>query len=255
MCLAVVAFRAHKKYPIILIANRDEYYDRATARAGYWEDGSILAGRDLESSGTWAGITQSGKWALVTNYRAPDESNRGKESRGLLVRRFLESDTSTAAYIDTLLHESENFAGYNLLMYDGTTLGYHSNRSRQYGMLGPGIFGLSNAHLDTPWPKVVTAKKAVAGLLSEEDVSELDLLEILRNEDIASDELLPHTGVGIEWERALSAAKIHLPGYGTRASTILRIASNGGIFYSEYTYKEGRLDAYSRHKFKGKKGP
>ena len=257
MCLAVVAYRVNKNFPIIFASNRDEFYDRPTARAGFWGDGmSILSGRDLRGGGTWLGVNLMGKWGLVTNYRMSGESSEGKSSRGLLVSEFLKDDASTAAYIDTLIHAPEEYAGFNLLLFDGTTLGYYSNRSSQYGMLGPGVFGLSNAHLDTPWPKVVRAKRKFSELVRvEEEVDELQYLAVLQDEETAPDEELPDTGMGLEWERALSAPMIKTPEYGTRASTILRISARGEVYFSEYSYDGGNLDGYSRHRYKIKRTP
>jgi uncharacterized protein with NRDE domain len=235
MCLILFAHRAHPEYPLVVAANRDELYDRPTAAAGFWPDApEILAGRDLREGGTWMGITRGGRFAAVTNYREMPLVRDGKRSRGHLVAGFLRSTEPADAFARSLAAEGDEYNGFNLLVGEGAGLGYVSNRGAGPRLLAPGVYGLSNAQLDDPWPKVVGGKAALADALAgPADEMEARLFAALAERGTAADATLPETGVGLELERALSAAFIATPGYGTRCSTVLIVQRDGRATFTE----------------------
>jgi uncharacterized protein with NRDE domain len=235
MCLILFAHQASPRYRLVVAANRDELYDRPTAPAAFWSDApGVLAGRDLREGGTWMGITRAGRFAAVTNYREMPLVRDGKRSRGHLVAGFLRSASAPDAYADELAREGQEYNGFNLLVGDGASLAYVSNRGAGPLVLSPGVYGLSNALLDTAWPKVVRGKQALAGALTG-PAGELEgrLFEALADRSVAADPLLPETGVGTERERALSAAFIVTPQYGTRCSTVLIVTMDGRVTFTE----------------------
>lgn len=233
MCLILVGWRVHSDFPLVVAANRDEYYARPTAFADYWADApDILAGRDLQAGGTWLGITRGGRFAALTNVREPHVPS-GQGSRGALTRQFLEGAQSAGEYVSGL-HASA-YSGFNLLVGDGESLWYCSNRDGGAKPLAPGVYGLSNHLLDTPWPKLVTARERFAnalGALPERS----GLFEVLADDEIVADEALPETGVPLEWERRLSAIFVRSDVYGTRASTVLLCSSTGDSLLEERSF-------------------
>lgn len=238
MCLILFAYRRHPRYPLVLAANRDEFYARPTEPAAFWPEApQVLAGRDRVGGGSWLGITRGGRLAAVTNYRHPAERGRGKRSRGLLVRDFLLAATPPRTFLQDLADGKDNYAGFNLLVGDLAALGWYSNRNGPPKLLPPGLYGLSNHLLDTPWPKVAGGKDALASLLATDDPAPEDLFAILSDTAVAPEERLPATGIGRERERQLSARFIHIPGYGTRCSTVLLIDRERTV-----TFVERRFD-------------
>lgn len=235
MCLILFAYRVHPDYPLIVAANRDEYMDRPTDPARFWKDHpDVLAGRDRVKGGTWMGITRRGRFAALTNFRDPFASVKDKKSRGLLVRDYLTTEISPRKYLDALSDQRTSYPGFNLLIGSPRELWYYSNRSNTTRSVQPGIHGLSNALLDTPWPKVVKGKERLAACLRNLDPS--CLFELLADEEPAPDEKLPDTGVGLEMERLLSPAFIRIPGYGTRSSTVLIVDARGEVNFIERTF-------------------
>ena len=241
MCLVLVVWRMHAQYPCLVAANRDEFHARPTARAGWWPDHpEILAGRDLEAGGTWLGVTRTGRFAALTNYRDPERrreaaAGAATPSRGALVTSVLESGASVAQSLGYLREVGANYNGFNLIFSDGERLGIYESVRGSGRELGPGIYGLSNHLLDTPWPKVQIAKNRLqAALLGLTDTA--PLLELLRDDRPASDALLPQTGVSLEWERLLSSAFVRAPDYGTRCSTIIRIEREGRAYFDEWSW-------------------
>lgn len=225
MCIIFIAFEAREDYPLVLAANRDEFYARPTAAAGRWEDApAIFAGRDLVGGGTWLGVSRSGRFAAVTNYRDP-AGKVGTISRGNLVADFLRGDAPAGEYLEAVRAHAGDFSGFNLLAGEISVsrreLFYYSNRGDEIRELGAGIYGLSNHLLDTPWPKLGGGKARFEGLVSREEFNKEHLFELLADEALAADDVLPDTGVGLEIERALSAIFIKTPIYGTRCSTVL----------------------------------
>lgn len=231
MCLILFAYKVHPKYKLILAANRDEFYERPTAPAHFWEDSpNILAGRDLAQGGTWLGVSKSGRFASVTNYRNPHQP-KGRISRGNLVSDFLREDQTVIEYLQHVENEAENYTGFNLLVGDFSQgkdkLAYFSNRGNEIKPLDAGIYGLSNALLDTPWQKVLRGKKNLAKIIKEnEEISPSSLFDLLQDRIIAEDKYLPETGIGLERERILSSMFIETPIYGTRSASILLIENN-----------------------------
>ena len=234
MCLILFAYRCHPEYPLILAANRDEYFRRGTLPAHWWpEPSGLLAGKDLEAGGTWLGITRSGRLAAVTNVREPHLTVPGSCSRGLLTRRYLEEEIDDDRFCGLLQETWDHYRGYNLLFGSLNALHYFSNRSNAPRQLTPGIYGLSNAQLDTPWPKVQKGKELLKKQLAEAHPDPVQLLEILSLTDLAADDQLPATGVSLDWERRLSAIRITGPDYGTRSSTILLIDRHRQVRFNE----------------------
>jgi uncharacterized protein with NRDE domain len=237
MCLILFAWKRHRNFPLILAANRDEFYDRASAPAGFWDDApDLLAGRDLRDGGTWLGITRGGRVAALTNYRDPASLKTGAPSRGLLVSDYLRGRESPGAYLDRIASDADRFNGFNLLVGDTDELFCFSNRGARE-RLQPGIHGLSNHLLDTPWPKVTRGKRALEALLEEEKgMSPETLFALLADRTRPPDDHLPDTGVGLAWERLLSPLFIESPAYGTRSSTVLLIDRKGNVNFIERVF-------------------
>lgn len=227
MCLILIAHRCHPRYEFVVAANRDEYYDRPTASLAFWDDTpQVLAGRDLKEGGTWMGVTRTGRFAAITNYRDPSRILSGAPSRGHLVSAYLQGVESAGAYLERLVPQAGRYNGFNLLLGDAAGLYYYSNRAGAPQSLPPGLYGLSNHVLDTPWPKVrrgVSVLREVLDLRSDRLPD--GLLRLLADRTLASDAELPQTGVPLEWERWLSPIFIVAPGYGTRSSTVLTVES------------------------------
>ncbi|HEX2208992.1 MAG TPA: NRDE family protein, partial [Longimicrobium sp.] len=202
MCLIALALDGHPAYRLVMAANRDEFYARPTAPAEWWSDApDVLAGRDLREGGTWMGVTRAGRVAAVTNYRDPELAQlQGAPSRGALVADFLRGSADAEAYARGLARRAARYNGFNLLVGDEGGWFYVSNRAEGVRRLEPGVYGLSNALLDTPWPKVVRAKAAMEDALAaaEGDAWDAGLWEMLADRVIAADDSLPDTGVGSE---------------------------------------------------------
>ncbi|MDD2335082.1 MAG: NRDE family protein [Geobacteraceae bacterium] len=238
MCLIFLAHRVHPRYPLILAANRDEFYQRPTVPAAFWETKpQLLAGRDLKSGGTWLGISRTGRIAALSNYRDPNSVRENAPSRGDLVTDFLLGDMPPAEYLALLRERSHDYNGFNIIFGDLKNLFFYSNRGEVPPLLQPGIHGLSNHLLDTPWPKVTQGKKTLAEILAlgkEPDVEEI--FTLLADHSLPDDSLLPDTGVGLETERLLAPLFITGPTYGTRSSSILLINHDTEVTFVERTY-------------------
>lgn len=250
MCLIAFAHRVHPEFPLVVAANRDEFYSRPSAPAAFWEDQpGILAGRDLECMGTWLGVTRSGRFAAVTNYRDPADVRANAESRGTLVSRFLGGTASAARFVAELIATADAYRGFNLLASDGTDFYSYSNRAGEPVRLDPGIYGLSNHLLNTPWPKVRVAKERLGAALSPRPAPE-PLFTLLADTAVVPDEDLPQTGVSSERERMLSAARIVSHTYGTRCSTVVLRGADGRMQFSERSYgPEGAELDTARYEF------
>jgi uncharacterized protein with NRDE domain len=236
MCLIFLALNHHPRYKLIIAANRDEFYNRKTAPAHFWPDyPDVLAGRDLEAGGTWMGVTRKGKVALVTNYRDLRNLKPVAPSRGLLVSEYLANGTPPEPYLQQVAGKATAYNGFNLIAGTPDTLAYYSNYKTHPEVLQPGIYGLSNHLLNTPWPKVVKGKKMFEERI-EGEFRHADLLEFLYNDEQAPDDQLPDTGVGLERERALSAMFIKSPGYGSRCSTVITVDYQNRLCFTERTY-------------------
>ncbi|QWE13451.1 NRDE family protein [Polynucleobacter sp. AP-Titi-500A-B4] len=262
MCLILFAWNSHPDYSLVVAANRDEFYERDTAGIAYWpEHPHVLAGRDradvLGSPGTWLGFTKTGKFAALTNVRAPSEKNPDARTRGELSLKYLTSKDKPAEFMQENSKSFNHYNGFNLLMADlsdpaNAEMHWVSNRMMMgqnirprkvfpHQPLDPGVYGLSNAMLDTPWPKVNHRIAAFAQVLAMDHgqlKSADQYLKVLADTHHASDHELPNTGVSREWEKALSPAFIKTPSYGTRSSTVLRVRKDGN-----FEMVERRFDA------------
>ncbi len=234
MCLIYVAWRRHPRYRLAVAANRDEYHARRTAPAHWWEDApGVLAGRDLEAGGTWMGIARGGRFAAVTNHRDPaDRRVAGAPSRGALVGAFLTGGESAPACLERVAEEGHRYNGFSLFAMDGETLAFTSNRARGVMRLKPGIYGLSNHLLDTPWPKVTSGKAELEGLVAGPDVRVPDLLALLASRESSPAEALRADTEGDSGRMRWRSSRFILgDAYGTRASTVVLLAADGaGVF-------------------------
>jgi uncharacterized protein with NRDE domain len=245
MCLLLIALDSHPDYSLIVAANRDEFYDRPTAPAGFWDDApAILAGRDLKAGGTWLGIDRRGRFAAVTNYRQGRRERPTPRSRGHLVSGFLTTSTGVREYIERTQADAALYNGFNLIAGDSRELLYYSNREGHARALEPGVYGLSNHLLDTAWPKVTATKSAFGALLNGGAPELIDgLIGLLSDRNQPADDQLPRTGVGREWERLLSSAFIASSNYGTRCSTVVLVGQDGGIVFVERNFGPGGTPA------------
>lgn len=246
--MILVAWRSHVDHPLVVAANRDEFYNRPAAPAAFWPDRpQVLAGRDLEGGGTWMGITRQGRFAALTNFRDPARHQPRAPSRGHLVSDFLAGTQSIDRYLDEL--DAKAYNGFNLLLGDGARLVAFSNVAGERHELAPGIHGLSNALPDTPWPKVGAGKTALEAALAALP-NEAPLLHLLRDDTIHPDSALPATGVPLEWERLLSAAFVRSADYGTRCSTVLTVSGGERATFDEQTWlPNGRAGERRRYRF------
>lgn len=237
MCLITFAYKKHKKYKLIIVANRDEFYQRPTAPASWWTDEpSILAGRDLRGNGTWVGFNKNGRFAALTNYRDGFNEQKNAPSRGHLVTSFLLSQNDSREDLQALTQTAALYNGYNLLTFDGENLGYYSNQIKTPKILESGIYGLSNSTLDVGWPKVNKAVSGLESLLQQDDFQIDKAFEMMQNKVTAPDEDLPNTNIPIKWERLLSAMYIESPDYGTRCSTVFLLDYDGNYHFEERSY-------------------
>lgn len=235
MCLILVSWQPNTPTPLVVAANRDEIMSRGARPAAFWPDApDSLAGRDLQKGGTWLGITRRGRFAAITNYRDADRVRDNMVSRGNLVAEFLKTDITPPHYLNHLRDSADRYNGYNLLFGDAGSLWYFSNVEDQGRELAPGLYGLSNHLLDTPWPKVARGKSALSAALAALPARE-PLFDLLKDDAIAPDHELPRTGVSTEWERLLSAAFIRGGSYGTRSSTVV-VRNDAGTCFEEITW-------------------
>lgn len=234
MCLLVFAWQTDPEHPLIFAGNRDERHGRAAAAAGLWRDTpGVLGGRDLEAGGTWLGVTLAGRFAVVTNYREGLNPAKAPRSRGALAADFLTGDMGAAEYLDEVRTHAQEYGAFSLLVGDRRELHYYSNRGDQGGPVTPGIHGLSNHLLDTPWPKVQRTKTRFATLLEMATPTSDELFRLLADPSEAPEQELPDTGIGRDLERRVSAAFVVNPVYGTRCSTVLRLGRGGGLHFAE----------------------
>lgn len=256
MCLILLAWQSHPHFPLVVAANRDEFFARPTAQAHFWDDApDILAGRDLSAGGTWMGMTRQGRFAAVTNFREPENLLADAPTRGKLVSDFLAGSMRSQDYLADLADKAVAYNGFNLLcctLEDG--LWHFSNRNLanqgSFQPLAAGIYGISNHLLDTPWPKVAQGKSDLMQALNALP-QEVPLFKLLQDENIYEDSQLPRTGVSLEWERTLSAAFVRAPSYGTRSCTVLRVDQQKFVSFDEQTFLPGaRPGNRRRYRFK-----
>lgn len=219
MCLIAFHWQPERATPLLIAANRDEFYERPTEPLAWWEAGRILAGRDLRAGGTWLGVSCTGRFAAITNFRDPALLKTGTPSRGRIPVSFLEAEASAQAFLEALRPEAAAYSPFNLLLFDGRELLGYESRHDQVVPFAPGIHAVSNGRFDEPWPKALLVQAGLA----EAEADDEALLRLLRDDRPSEDGRLPRTGVPLDLERALSPVFIRTPTYGTRASTILRL--------------------------------
>jgi uncharacterized protein with NRDE domain len=267
MCLVVIAWRVHPRYPLIVAANRDEFHARPTAPLAHWSDPiGMVAGRDLQAGGTWLGLDHRGRVGIITNFRERLRPRRNVSSRGTLIPRFLSSEDSPAEYLAELETEAPGLSGFNLLLVTSSQLWYASNRMDEFARpLAAGVFGLANQSLDSPWPKVLRVRARMERWIADDArppeaharaaattaTAADELFDILRDTEpapVAGE--LTHaltTGLPAEWERAVSAPFVVHPEYGTRCSTVLLTDRDGGTLVAERSFApDGKLTLDTR---------
>lgn len=237
MCLLVLAWKAHPRYRLVVAANRDEYHDRPAAPLSRWSAApDILAGKDLRAGGTWLGLDRHRRFGVVTNFRELVRAPAEARTRGGLIPKFLGGAAAAGEYLAALGCEADEYGGFNLLLADADSLWYASNRSVPFARaLAPGVHGLSNERLDTPWPKLRRVRRGFEEWLGGGGTAEGgELFDLLADRTRAADEeALPGTGLSPEWERALSSPFVLNERYGTRCSTLVAIESSGACFVAE----------------------
>jgi len=249
MCLITFAYNVHPSYRLILAANRDEFYERPSSSADFWKDHpDVLAGRDLKNGGTWLGITKDGKFAAVTNYRDPSTLKSSAPSRGKLVSDYLTGHRDIENYLQKISVKADQYNGFNLLLGDEHDVFVFSSRGEKQ-KLKPGIYGLSNHLLNSPWPKVVHSRRMLKTALEKKgDDLEEALFDLLADRRVPPDDKLPATGIGLEWERLLSSIFIESPIYGTRSSTVVLIGKNKRVRLVEKVF-DGQKEPWITSRF------
>jgi uncharacterized protein with NRDE domain len=246
--LIFLSLHSHPRYKLVLAGNRDEFHSRPTAPADYWHDApDLLAGRDLGAMGTWLGVSRRGRVSLLTNFRDPHNINPAAPSRGQLVSDFLLSEATGKDYLDTVSARGSIYNGFNLVAGNPDELWYYSNYGNGVTAVQPGFHGLSNALLNTPWPKVERGKSLLQPAMTRETIDAEELFELLYDHTPAPDERLPDTGVGLERERVLSSMFIKSPNYGSRCSTVLSVDRDNHVRFSERVYDLVNFTHATRH--------
>ncbi|MFI5237409.1 MAG: NRDE family protein [Ignavibacteriales bacterium] len=237
MCLVVFANNVHTEYKFIFAANRDEFYNRPTEQADFWNDHTdLLAGKDLQAGGTWLGITKQGRFAAITNFRDVKNNRQDAPSRGKLTLDFLLNDIKPEEYYNQLNSNLNSFNGFNLIVGNADDIFYFSNKNHGIKKLSRQIYGLSNALLDTAWPKVVKSKLYLKKLIEQKEIHPWEVLNILNDPVLAKDEELPDTGVGLPLEKILSPVFTKSDNYGTRCSTVVMVDKNNNVRFVEKSY-------------------
>ncbi len=252
MCVIFVAFQKSHQYPFILAANRDEYYQRPTAAADFWDNHpDTLAGRDLEAQGTWLGISRTGRIAAITNRLDSGSKHEPLRSRGELVSKFLQSSQSIDQYAKLLLQNRDEYNGYSILFGDYSQLRYQSNWSHLATNLNSGIHALSNSFINSPWPRVLVGKELLAShLRNDETVRHDRIFEILSDQNSYD---------SIQNKTCLSSANsthskdvpifIKSRNYGTRSSTVVLVDHQLNVYFEERTFGENSRDCQSQRQF------
>lgn len=249
MCLIIFAYNCHPFYRLILAANRDEYFHRPTESVHFWESHPwVLAGRDLQMLGTWMGITRSGRYAALTNFRGPDLQIRNAESRGKLVSDFLCMSETPINYLQEVVKNRADYNPFNLLVGDSSRLMYYCQQTSEIRELAAGVYGLCNHVIDTSWPKVLKGKQAFTNYIDSRTLIESQaLFGILADDEKALDDELPETGVTYELEKLLSPIFVQGADYGTRSSTVLLIDYNNHVTYKEKSFYQGQRSPVEVH--------
>lgn len=247
MCLLVLAWAAHPRYPLVVAANRDEYHERPAAALAKWpEPPGILAGRDLRANGTWLGLDAARRFGVVTNFRELQAPKPAAPSRGSLIPQYLAGAAGPGEFFRQLEARSDDYSGFNLLLADRLSLWYGSNRGPPFAReLPPGVYGLSNELLDTPWPKLVRVKARFREWLADPRATAAGLFALLADRTQAADSgaQLPTGGLPRDWDRILSAPFVVHPVYGTRCSTVVLLEADGGLSLAERRFDSAGASA------------
>ncbi|MBF0204143.1 MAG: NRDE family protein [Desulfamplus sp.] len=270
MCLIAFAYDVNKKYRLILSANRDEFFNRPTSPLHIWADEpEIIAGRDLQQGGTWMGFSKKGRFAALTNVRNPFSIKPNARSRGDLISSFLLSDADPFSYLDTVRNNVRDYNGFNLLVGDLKDMFFISTTDQNIIKIQQGIHAISNHTLNTPWVKVEIVREGLKKLLESQtdnlnesqtdnlnesqtdnlNISAIEsrLYQMMKNNDIAPDDALPDTGVGIDLERELSSVFVSMQGYGTRSTSVVFWDIEGNLTFSETSWSEnGNKQGYKK---------
>jgi len=243
MCLIGFSWLEHPNYKLVLVANRDEFYERPSLPLMQWDNG-IIAGKDLQAGGTWMGITEKGRFAAVTNYRENVNPPENYLTRGDLVKDFLLGNLSPRQYLEEILPNKDRYQGFNLLVGTSEEMYYFSNKSSELLQISSGLHGLSNAFMNTNWPKVESLKAEMKKALSRSTFSEDDFFHIMRDEAKVNVEKLNDTGFGMEIEVALSPKFVRfLPkAYGTVNTTLILWKHDGSVTVRERTFHPENLE-------------
>lgn len=245
MCLLAWNWQPGSATPLLLLGNRDELYARPTEPLHHWPDAPILGGRDAQAGGTWLGVHRSSqgtvRLAALTNYRSAQTPWPDAPSRGALATDFLQSNLSAEAYLETLRPLASAYNPFNILVFDGETLLGFESRGARVVTLQPGIGAVSNAEFNTPWPKLHQLSKALASCVAQGATQDANLWPLLQSRNAFPDPELPHTGVPVALERALSPVFIATPTYGTRACSVVRLGANGAQFSEQRFGADGPL--------------
>ena len=239
MCLIAFNWQHQAPIPLIIAANRDEFYARPTEALHRWADQAIVAGKDLQANGTWLGVSLSGRVAAITNYRDPSQNLLGTPSRGEITTAFLNGSDTCEQFLEALASRAQVYNPFNLLVFDCLSLMGFESRHRRAFKLPEGVSAVSNADFNVPWPKASRLRDGFTQTLMHNDFegeSEVRqpgikaLFALLSDRRTAPDKELPQTGISLEWEKALSAEFIHTPDYGTRASSVVLVGRNRADF-------------------------
>lgn len=251
MCVIYLGYNSHSNYKLVFAANRDEFLDRPTNDLHKWStDNPIYAGKDLKQGGTWFGVNEKKRFAVITNYRDFKNPSINGISRGLLVSDFLMDETPLEKYLDGIAQNSSKYDGFNLIGMDRDVLFYLSNKKDHYSILSSGIYGLSNSLLDTPWPKVAKGKKMFSDILqttnNRDELHEL-LLKMLTDKQTFPYDMLPDTGIGPEKEKWLSSIFISGAEYGTRSSTVMTVDLTNTVKITEFNHQKQNKKDFELH--------
>jgi uncharacterized protein with NRDE domain len=243
VCLLVLAWQAHPRYRLIVAANRDEYHERPAAALGKWpQPPGILGGRDLRAGGAWLALDAARRFGVVTNFRELQDLKPGAPSRGGLIPAYLAGAAGARQFFRQLEAAAGQYSGFNLLLADHDSLCYGSNRAQPFAReLPPGVYGLSNELLDTPWPKLTRVKERFRQWLGQPQGTAAGLFALLADRTQAMDASapLPPGGLPREWERILSAPFVVHPDYGTRCSTVVLLEPGGQLYLAERRFDAG----------------
>lgn len=250
MCIVFLVHHTVPDLPLVMAANRDEFFERPTLPMHFWEDyPTLLAGKDMQAGGTWLGVTRTGRIAVVTNYRETNTPKDGAPSRGKLITDFLlDQKVDVDTFRQRLDNEGKQYNGFNILFGNVNELFYYSNMVGHSTRLKPGVYGLSNHLLDTPWPKVTLGKGLLHELPPDPKQWTNDVLfGLLTNDHIPPDHLLPETGIDTAFERTLGSIFVSSPDYGTRCSTVIKLNRMGEVQAEERTW----MDGFNQYESKG----